>query len=122
MIYVVFAGCFLLTVIIEGTVMALIFRRRDFVYYTFLCNLLTNPALNLLLAASLLLLGTGYYGVVLIILEVAALIIEAYVLKLLCGFQWKKALGVSALLNILSFAAGILLNGRVDTAIIHYLI
>jgi hypothetical protein len=49
MIYFRFLVNLLLTILIEGSLTAIIFRRRDYVYYSFLCNILTNPALNLIL-------------------------------------------------------------------------
>jgi len=110
MILIAFALCLLLTVLVEGGLMALLFRSRRFVYYSFLCNLLTNPALNLLLTLCVTLLGVSWYWPALAVLEVAVVLAEAYVYRLLCGFTFVKAFGVSALLNLTSFLAGIGLN------------
>lgn len=108
MIVLIFLGNLAATIIIEGTLIALLFRRRDFVYYSFLCNLLTNPAVNLLLALVTTYLGTEFYYPALILLEVSAVLIEAYVYRTLCGFKTIKALCVSALANTISFGAGFL--------------
>ena len=88
--------------------MALLFGNRRFVYYSVLCNLLTNPAVNLLLLLSVRTLGEGSYIVSLVCLEAAALTAEAFVLKPLCRFKITKAFYISAILNASSFSAGIL--------------
>lgn len=108
MIFLVFAGNLAATIVIEGALMALLFRRRDFVYYSLLCNLLTNPAVNLLLALVTASLGAALYYPALVLLEVTAFLVEAYVLRLLCGFKTAKALWQSALINTASFGAGLL--------------
>jgi len=99
--------CLALSVLVEGSLMALLFRSRRFVYYSFLCNLLTNPALNLLLALTVTLLGAAWYWPALALLEIIVVLVEAFVYRLLCGFAFVKALGVSALLNLASFLAGL---------------
>jgi hypothetical protein len=98
------------TVLVEGGLMALFFRSRRFVYYSFLCNLLTNPALNLLLLLCVMLLGTAWYWPAVAILALAAVFVEAYVYRLLCDLPFARALGTSVLLNAVSFLAGIGLN------------
>ena len=110
----------LLTVLLEGAVMLLLFRRWDYVYYSLLCNLLTNPALNFILTLTLSLLtfygriGSEQYGVayylILLPLELAAVFVEGKVYAKLCDFSLKKALGLSFLLNALSCGAGFLYN------------
>lgn len=91
--------------------MALLFRRLDFVYYSLLCNVLTNPVLNLILLVAVHLGGLACYYPVLVVLEITATTIEAYVLKLLCRFRYGKAIAVSCLLNLTSFVIGILCYG-----------
>ena len=100
----------LLTFMVEGVVILIIFRRKKYVYYSVLCNLLTNPALNLLLTVSSILFGVRIYGLALVILELAVVIVEAAVYNYICGFGIKKSAILSAFLNALSFAAGILVN------------
>lgn len=101
---------FLLTVLIEGAVIFAIFRRKKYVYYSFLCNLLTNPALNLLLALAMTLLGARVYFPALLLAELAVVCVEAAVYKYICGFGAGKSVILSAVLNALSFAAGFLVN------------
>lgn len=112
MIYLYFLVNLILTVIIEGVLTAIIFRRRDYVYYSFLCNMLTNPALNLILLVLVAKGGLDYYYVALIILEIIAVIVEAGIWKLLCRFPIPKALAFSLLLNLASFSAGLYLYNR----------
>ena len=47
-IWISFAAALALTIIIEGGAMCIWFGNRDWVYYSFLCNCMTNPAVNLL--------------------------------------------------------------------------
>ena len=109
MIYVTFLFNLFLTILVEGVVTALLFRRLEFVYYSLLCNILTNPALNLVLLFVTHFMGAAYYGAALLILELTAVFIEAHVLKLLCGFPFTKAVAVSGLMNVLSCMAGLLI-------------
>lgn len=110
MIYGTFLVNLTLTIFIEGLVIVLLFRRLRFVYYSFLCNIITNPALNLILLAIIQCLGAAYYRASLIILESAAVFVEAYVMMLLSTLSFKKALAVSALMNSVSCIIGILLH------------
>ncbi|OQB20274.1 MAG: hypothetical protein BWY11_02510 [Firmicutes bacterium ADurb.Bin182] len=111
MIYVFFLTSLAGTLVVEGIIIALWFRRRDFIYYSALCNLLTNPAMNLLLLIIIWYTGMGYYPVVLFVLEIAVLAAEALVIKLLCGFRPAKALFVSFVVNAASLLTGLLING-----------
>jgi len=99
------------TLLVEGVLVALWFRRRDYVYYSALCNLLTNPALNLALAGVVRLAGMAYYAAGLIALETLAVLIEAWVLQRLCGFRFAKAALVSVVVNAASFLIGLLIYG-----------
>ena len=100
---------FLLTLVAEGVAVMILFRRKEYFYYCVLCNLLTNPAMNILLALSLRLFGREVYYIALIIAELTVVLIEAAVYNYICGFGIRKAAILSLFLNILSFSAGILL-------------
>jgi len=108
MLYWLFFQYLAVTVLIEGLAMFLLFRRWDFVYYSFLCNLLTNPALNLVLLLAVNLLGLAAYLPTLIIAELTVFLLEAWILKLLCRFRLRQALLTSLLLNLASAIAGLL--------------
>ncbi|MCE5236645.1 MAG: hypothetical protein ABFC62_03100 [Clostridiaceae bacterium] len=96
------------TVLVEGTIFALLFRRRDYVYYSVLTNLLTNPALNLALIFIVGHAGAASYWAALIALELIAVFAEAWMLRLLCGFRPAGAIGVSFIVNAASLLAGYL--------------
>ena len=100
----------LLTIAVEGAAILIIFRRKKYVYYSVLCNLLTNPTMNLLLKTSVWLLGSGVYFYAMVLLELAVVAVEAYVYYYICGFGLRKSAILSAFLNALSFAAGLLLD------------
>lgn len=108
MIYLIFAACLVLTILIEGAAILIWFRRRDFVYYSLLCNLLTNPALNLLLFCAVRYFHAPYFGA-LLALEIAAVLIESLVYARLCPLPYRRALFVSFALNLLSCGAGLLI-------------
>ncbi|MEA5051068.1 MAG: hypothetical protein VB021_06295 [Oscillospiraceae bacterium] len=102
-----FAAALLLTAAVEGALMLLLFRRADYAYYSVLCNLLTNPLLNLLLCGAALAFGRGpAYVALLAGLECAVAGTEAMVYRRLCGWGAARALGVSAILNAASFFTG----------------
>lgn len=99
---------FLWTVMIEGLVMLLSFHlwklscgRGEALYVSFLCNLLTNPALNGLNLIFSLPQIDRY------LLEVVVIIVEAAVYRKLLGCGWRKALCLSGLLNAVSYLAGL---------------
>ncbi len=110
MIYLVFAVDLLSTCLIEGAAILLWFRKREFVYYSLLCNLLTNPALNLLLLVATKTLGPVYYAPALIVLEITVVLVEAYVYQMLGNLKTSKALLLSASLNLLSFLFGLMIG------------
>lgn len=109
-LYVVVLLNFLLTALAEGIGIFCITRSRKFIYYSFLCNLLTNPLLNLLLLLSGQWLGQGAYYPCLVLLETMAVLAEAWVYSLLGGVSRRKALWMSLLLNAFSFLLGLVLN------------
>src|SRR5699024_4178698 len=59
----------LLTVVLEGGALWVFSRDKKLVWYSFLCNLLTNPAANLLMALLVLWQGAGVYLPALVCLE-----------------------------------------------------
>ena len=86
MIYIIFIINLLITIIVEGIIIFLLFRKKIYVYYSLLCNMLTNPLLNLLLLFTVKILGQESYFLSLIVLEIAAIITEAIIYELLCDF------------------------------------
>ena len=110
MIYLIFLICLLLTIFLEGVIILFLFRRPIYVYYSVLCNLLTNPALNLVLSVSIYLWGARVYYPVLVLCEVIVIIIEAIVYSYLCRLRFSKSIALSFLLNGVSCVSGVILN------------
>ena len=96
-----------LSIGIEGVLVYALFRSKQVCYASLLCNLLTNPILNLLLFI-VLRFQTGLYWPALVMLELAVVLAEAYVYRLLLDMTTKRALGVSLLLNAVSYGVGAL--------------
>lgn len=107
-ILLTFAAALCLTVFTEGTGMYIWSRSKDWVFYSFLCNCATNPAVNLLAQLAYNYTELGYYGP-LAVLEILAWAAEALIYMSLCGFSRSKAMAVSAILNGLSFGMGLLI-------------
>lgn len=107
MIYLVFAINLLLTSLVELSLIYFVFRKWKLVYYCLLCNMLTNPVLNLILVLVGNVWGIKYYPFYLIGLEIAVVLIEAFIYKMLGGFPVWKALRTSLFLNVVSFLFGV---------------
>lgn len=107
-VFVNMAGALLLTIAAEGAAMYLWARRKDWTYYSFLCNCMTNPVVNAALLGIYNFTELGYYGP-LAVLEILAWLAEALVYMRLCDFSRGRALAVSLLLNVLSFGAGLVI-------------
>ena len=108
MIYIVFITNFLFTALIEGILIYLLYRKKEFVYYSILCNMLTNPSMNLLLFFVTKVFGYAYYYIILMVLEIIVVLVEAFIYKLLSNLKISKSLLLSALLNFMSFLFGLL--------------
>ena len=106
MIYVIFLTNFLLTALVEGILIYLLYRKKDFVYYSILCNMLTNPSMNLLLFFVTKVFGYAYYYIILMVLEIIVVLVEAFIYKLLGKLTIIKSFLLSALLNFMSFLCG----------------
>lgn len=101
-----FIRAFLLTAAVEALVMLLLCRNPRYMYYSLLCNLLTNPAMNVALWLLTGALGVQFYAVILLALEAAVVVVEGAVYHSLIGWRWGKALLASLLLNAASFLVG----------------
>ncbi|MDO4568368.1 MAG: hypothetical protein Q4B99_05340 [Clostridia bacterium] len=99
---------FALTAAVESAAVCLLSRSAETVKCSLLCNLLTNPALNALLALAVYALGMWAYLPVLVLGEAAALFIEAYLYRRVCGETRGRALLLSAVANAASLSAGAL--------------
>lgn len=93
---------------IECLLAAVLFRKGRSVYCVFLCNLLTNPAVNAALIFAYRYGGRRGYHAALWPLELLVVVTEAFVLKRMLSLQTGKAAGASFLLNLASLSAGLL--------------
>ena len=106
MIYLLFLRSLLITLFVECGLVFCFYGRKKYLYPVFLCNLLTN----LLLLLEINLLGTALYYPLLAILEVIVVLAEGWLLCRLCHFKAKRGLGLSLVLNLSSFGAGLLIS------------
>ena len=97
-----------LTIAIECG-LSLAFRSKRLSYAVLLGNLLTNPALNLALLLYVNLIGSFGYLILLAALELVAIGVEAFAIRLMTEKTWPKAIGLSTLFNAVSFAAGLII-------------
>jgi len=102
-------GALVLTILIECGI-SLFFRSRELTFCVFLCNLLTNPLLNVTLILFVVFFGREFYAVVLGILEVVVVLVEAFIIMLMTKRKLPKALLLSLLFNGASFGIGLLLQ------------
>ena len=99
--------CLLLTLVIEEALL-LPARKLRLHYACLLANLLTNPALNLVLLAVANLMPPLYWPA-LILLELAAVAVEARVYRSMLDWARSRAWAVSLGLNAASFGLGYLI-------------
>lgn len=104
-----FLRAFLLTQAVELPC-GLLFGGKRALWPVFLCNMLTNPLMNLLLLLGTWAMGAEAYVPLLAVLEAAVVAGEALLLRAMCGFSLVKALMASLTLNAASFCTGLLLN------------
>ena len=109
-VWITFAVALALTIAVEGAAIYIWSKNKDWVYYSFLCNCMTNPVANVALLGIYNFTELGYYGP-LAVLEILAWLAEALVYMRLCDLSRGKALAVSLVLNVLSFGIGILIFG-----------
>ena len=111
-ILITMTKCLLLTIAAEGIIIVIFTKDVKMLWRSVLCNLLTNPALN-----GILFLLTGFgiistaeaYYVMLAVMEIIVVAVEALCYRLMCSWNFGKALAVSAALNAASFAVGLLI-------------
>lgn len=89
--------------------MQILFHSWKYTYYVFLCNLLTNPILNLILVQIANTIPSKWYLPCLVVLEILVVLVEGFILHILCNFRKKRSLLLSLLLNGSSFAVGAIL-------------
>ena len=111
-IILVIVAAFVLTALIECG-LAMLFKSKRLVWAVFLCNLLTNPLLNLILLLYNNFIGRNHYWTLVIILEIIVVAGEVFLIKAMAEYEFKKAAVLSLLFNGCSFLAGFLLTHSV---------
>lgn len=97
------------TILIEGIVTILVTRSWKWVWYNFLCNIVTNPLLNLSISFFVnKIYGSWIY--VFIIGEAVVLFSEMWLLKLMSGETYKKCFFISLITNLVSCVAGLIFD------------
>ena len=112
-----FLGAFVLTVLIECG-LASLFKTKRLIYAVFLCNLLTNPLLNFILLIYYNYIGHEFYWLIVAVLEVCVVIGEAFLIRAMMKYTFKKSVALSFLFNACSFTAGLLIGFIITGAIL----
>lgn len=106
--------CFAATVVVEGALMLLVKKDWKSVYYSFLANLATNPALNAILIALTcffpVILSRTPYFITLAVLEVIVVFVESRIYKYLNVFEKNKTLLWSVVFNAVSCILGVVFS------------
>ena len=101
----------LLTIAIEAGVAYICgIKQRKEQRMLLLCNLLTNPLLNLALYAKQYFSGIPFPFYVLLLFELLIVFAESFLLHFLCGAKNRRFLPVSFLCNAASFGVGLLFS------------
>lgn len=100
----------LLTIAAEGLLMLLLRRSWRDAYAVTLCNLLTNPVMNLLLMLLVRWLGRGAYWPALFVLELGVFFTEGLLLPKMTTLSGRQGFFYAAVLNGASLALGLVWN------------
>ena len=105
--YLVILCQLVFTILIEGSVMIVWKFSKEALGYSVLANLMTNPPLNLLLLY-LSTRGIGLFATlgIRLGLEIIVILAEALAYMGMMKLDIKKALGISLVLNLVSFGTG----------------
>ncbi|MFI3129031.1 MAG: hypothetical protein R3Y18_03090 [Bacillota bacterium] len=103
----------ILTLVIECALCIVLYRDKKTAYHVFLANILTNPAMNvLLIGIYTILIMINVSGMLyipfLIIFEIVAVFVEYRVYRFI-GHDKKKSLVMAIALNVISFGLGLLI-------------
>lgn len=103
------------TCVIELVPLLFLKDAKKWVKTSLLCNVITNPIINLVLALLTLLIANEILLIaVAIILELAVIAFESFIFYTVTDESLKKCIIVSLLINICSFAIGLLFTGILE--------
>ncbi len=97
---------FVLTCLIEGIVICGFEPWRRWLLASVICNLATNPLINLILYP---LYGHSLYALVFVLLELGVVIAEALIYKGVLRCKMRKCIVASLIANTLSCISGIII-------------
>lgn len=104
-------SAFVMTCVLEIFAVLFFKERKRLVGASLVCNVLTNPALNLFLVLmSSVLTASRWYIPTVLICEIAILFFEGWLYTMLTDIKKKKCYAISAAANIFSFTAGLLIS------------
>ena len=99
------------TILLEAVPVLLVKDRKAWWKAGLVCNVVTNPVLNVvMLLVTALLTDSGFVFPVLMVLELTVVFLEAWLYRLLVGKPYLHCLAFSLVANAVSFGAGILLD------------
>lgn len=97
----------LLTLALEVPLGTLLIKRKDSLVPLILINVLTNPALNLILTIIFSLTQSiSLYWIAVLIGEIAVFIGEGFLIRSLCNLSLKRAIIISTVINAVSLILG----------------
>lgn len=114
---------FILLLLCAGTclieIVPLLFFKnaKKWIKTSLLCNVITNPIINLVLALlTLVVTNEVLFIAIAIIMEIAVIVFETFIFYTVTDESLKKCIMVSVLINLCSFAIGLLLTGLLEIA------
>lgn len=109
--FIYYAVPLLLTIAVEAGIAYICgIKQRKEQRMLLLCNLLTNPLLNLALYAKQYFSGIPFPFYALLLFELLIVFAESFLLHFLCGAKNRRFLPVSFLCNAASFGVGLLFS------------
>ena len=107
MIYLFYA--LLLTIVIEGLLLLLVTRSKQWVLQSVYCNLVTNPILNLILFFVRSHIGDAAETALIAVLEISVVFSEALLYRAMSGEKVGKCLLLSLAANAASYLSGLVI-------------
>ena len=99
------------TCIIESIPFLFLQGKSKWIKTSILCNFITNPILNLILALlTVFITNNSVLIIIAVILEIAVIIFEAFIYHNVTDEKFRSCLILSALSNALSFGIGLILS------------
>lgn len=106
-----------LTCIIEMIPLIFLKKRGKWIITSFLCNVITNPIMNIILAIlAVYVTNLAVYIGIVIVLEIAVILFEAFIFYNVMDESKRKCIIVSIVINTCSFLIGFLITYAIQIA------